>query len=367
MSINAKRDGRGRLRHQVYVYDSSLQKKRYVGTFDRAKDAEDAEQEAKRRLRLGEPVKPEPAREEIAFDHLAKKWQATLSHVRPATKQDYQTALRRVSPVIGRLYVSCISRKDIDLLIAALTDRYAACTVRKTLTVTKMVFRVAIDWGYIDTMPTGGSRLNLPKVKKRRFDPLTREAVNRLIEAAPAYWKPWFLFMLTSGCRRAEAFGACVVDLDLNAGCIRIRHQLIRGRLVDLKSDASDRRVPLPGQTVEALREHLSVRPDNELGLLFPTPEGKPVDADNFYARVWMPARKAAGLPSLRIHDCRHHVASLLLSQHHSIKYVQQVMGHATASVLLDIYAHVTAGEEQKAQGDMERWLGEEELARYAA
>lgn len=354
MSVQKRRDGRGRVRYQVYVWDSLARRKRYVGTFDRQRDAEEAERKYKLRRAVGD----EPQRrEEISFEALAGRWSTTLVHVRPSTREDYRKAIRRVSPYLGRKLVSEIERRDFDELIVGLSTRYSARTVRKTVTITKMVFRFAIDWGYVDSLPTGGSRLNLPRVRKRRFDPLTKEEVRRLIECAPDYWKPWYLFMLTTGARRSESFGLQACDLDLDHGFVRIRQQLIKGKLVTLKTEAADRRCPLPVQTVEALISHMRSRPANQLDLVFPSPEGRPVDPSNFYARVWNPTRVAAGLPKLRVHDCRHHVASLMLSQGRSIKYAQTVMGHATASVLLDVYGHLAPGEEVEAMDDMSRWM----------
>ena len=107
------------------------------------------------------------------------------------------------------------------------------------------------------------------------------------------------------------------------------RGQLIKGKLVDLKTDAAYRDVPLPCGTLEALRVHLATLPASDLDLLFPTPERKSVDPTNFYARVWTPTRSAAGLPNFRLHDCRHHVASVYLSHGRSITYVQRLLGHS--------------------------------------
>jgi integrase len=362
VSIAKKVDSRGRARYQVYVNDAAAKKKLYVGTFDRPKDAEEAEYEAKRRLRLGERV---TRREEITFADLTKRWQAKLVSVRPSTVQDYDKALRRLRPLIGSKTVSSLTRRDVDGVITSLSAHYAASTVRKTVVVMKMVLRMGVDHNYIDKLPIGGSRLVLPKVRKRSFQPLSRLQVDTLVASAPDYWRPLYLVLLSTGVRRAEALGIMTSDLDLEAGVLHVRHQLVKRQLVDLKTDAAYRKVPLPMRTVIALRRHLLVRPDNELDLVFPTPEGKPVEPSNFYARVWIPTREKAGLPDLRIHDCRHHVASLLLSQGRSVKYVQTVLGHATASVLLDIYAHVTPGEQAIASADMERWLSEEERARY--
>lgn len=89
------------------------------------------------------------------------------------------------------------------------------------------------------------------------------------------------------------------------------------------------------------------------------------MDPTNFYARVWIPARNAAGLPGSRLHDCRHHVASIYLAQGRSITYVQRLLGHSQPSTLLSIYSWVTKGESDIATSEFEKWLGEEEAAIY--
>lgn len=362
MSIDKKVDGHGRTRYRVYVHDAVAKRKVYVATFDKLKDAEVAEYEAKRRLRLGERLKP---REEITFDRLAQRWRKGLVSLRPGTIADYDKALDRIRPIIGSKQVSSLTRRDIDDIIVDLADRYAPSTVRKTVVVLKMVLRMGVDHDYIDRLPMGSSRLPLPKMRKRTFEPLTREQVDRLIACAPPYYQPFYRLLLTSGLRRAEAWGVQREDLDLDKGLVHVRHQLVKGKLVDLKTDAAYRDVPLPRQTIEALRSYLAERPDNELDLVFVTPEGKAVDPPNFYARVWIPTREKAKLPKLRMHDCRHHVASVYLSQGRSIRYVQRLLGHSGALTLLQVYSHVTKDEEARATSDFERWLSEEERTIY--
>jgi len=66
------------------------------------------------------------------------------------------------------------------------------------------------------------------------------------------------------------------------------------------------------------------------------------------------------------MHVCRHHVASVMLSQGRSITYVQRPPGHSNSSTLLSIYSWVTKGEADVATRDLDRWLGEEGKAIYA-
>lgn len=365
MAIRPYQDKHGRTHFRVYVYDQARSRNGYLGSFDNRDDARDAEREAKRRLRLGESLKPKPPREEVSFTALSKRWYAGLVGVRPSTKADYDKALRRLRPIIGRKLVSEITRRDVDDLIVELASHYAPSTVRKCITIFKMVLRMGVDHDHLDKLPLGGSKLALPKMRKRVFEPLTAEQVKRLIDCTPAYWQPFVRLLLTSGLRRAEAWGLRVQDVDLERGVVHVRGQLVKCMLVELKTDAAYRDIPLPRQTVDALQAHLLCRPDNELDLLFPTPEGKPVEPSNFYARIWIPTREAAGLRSLRLHDCRHHVASVYLSQGRSITYVQRLLGHSNPSTLLSVYSWVTRGEADVATAEFEKWLGEEMQALY--
>lgn len=365
MSIRKSTTSRGQVRYRVYVNDRGRDKRIYLGSFDRLADAQEAEHEAKRRLKLGEPVRPKPAREELTFPVLAKRWIASRANIRRATRVDYEQSIRRLKPLFGRKLVSEINRADVDAAVSAIAGQYAPSTCRKAMVVFAMIMKSGIAWGHLDVLPTYGQRLALPKVRKRRFEPLTPEQVNSIIDAAPEYWKPAVLLLFTAGPRRAELFGLTLDDLDLQAGTIYIRHQMQRGRLVEPKSDAAIRKVVLPARTVEALKRHVESVPPSDLHLLFPTEAGRPVDANNWFHRVWVPTRERAGLPTLRVHDARHHLASVLLGQGRSVKFVQKMLGHATAAILLDVYAWVTKGEEDDAAAELDRWLGEEQRGLY--
>lgn len=367
MTIKKRTDSKGRVRYAVYVYDSANHKNTYIGTVDRRTDAEEVEHEAKRRLRLGDPLRPKPPREEVAFDVLGKRWLQSRANIKRATRVDYEQSLRRLKSHFGPKLVSEITRKDVDDAVAALAQDFAPSTCRKAMIVFSMVMKSGVSWGHLDALPTHGQRLALPKIRKRHFEALTPRQVNALVDAAPDYWKPAVLLLFTAAPRRAELFGTRIRDVDLAAGTITIRYQLQKGRLVEPKTESAVRKVTLPAKTVKALRVHIDAVPTTELGLLFPTENGRPVDANNWFHRVWVPTREKAGLPHLRVHDARHHVATLLLSQQHSVKLVQRMLGHATASVLLDVYESVTKQGEDEAAGDLNRWLGEEERALYMA
>ncbi len=72
---------------------------------------------------------------------------------------------------------------------------------------------------------------------------------------------------------------------------------------------------------------------------------GKPIKSVD---RAWASLRNQAGLPRLRIHDCRHVFASTLISAGRTLFEVQQVLGHSSPNVT-QRYAHLSTATLQAA------------------
>jgi len=75
----------------------------------------------------------------------------------------------------------------------------------------------------------------------------------------------------------------------------------------------------------------------DDLGLVFPSGTGGPIDHHNMVNRHFIPALKAAGLPRIRFHDQRHTYASLMIDQGENIKYIQSQLGHSSPMVTLNV------------------------------
>jgi hypothetical protein len=78
--------------------------------------------------------------------------------------------------------------------------------------------------------------------------------------------------------------------------------------------------------------------------LVFQSPEGKILDPDNLYHRIFLPALAKAGIRRIRLHDLRHTFGSLLIQNGASIVYVKEQMGHSSIQVTVDIYGHLIPG-----------------------
>ena len=73
---------------------------------------------------------------------------------------------------------------------------------------------------------------------------------------------------------------------------------------------------------------------------------------------VFMSVPAAAVLPKTRFHDLRHMCATLLLRRGEDPKFVQEFLGHADISLILNLYSHVLPDMGDAAAGAKDAALG---------
>jgi integrase len=113
-----------------------------------------------------------------------------------------------------------------------------------------------------------------------------------------------------------------VIDLVAGSG-------LRQGEVFGLEVDALDF---LRGRTVEVWRQ---------VRLVFTLDNGAPMTLHQ-WTYLWQPAARTAGLPPRTgLHALRHLYVSLLIRHGESVKTVQKRLGHSSAAITLDTYAHL--------------------------
>ncbi len=182
---------------------------------------------------------------------------------------------------------------------------------------------------------------------------LGQEEIARLLGACLPQYRALIATALFTGMRLSELLGLIWDDVDLASGCIRVRAQLSRARSgkptrrVALKTRASVRQIPLSPQLAAMLRER-RLRSAFTAGgdWVFATRNGTPLSQRNAQRSALGRAATVAGLRAggapLRFHHLRHTFAShLIVDLGLDVVQVSRILGHASVSTTLDIYAHV--------------------------
>lgn len=158
----------------------------------------------------------------------------------------------------------------------------------------------------------------------------------------------FFTALARTGMRFSELCGLIVSEVDLDAGVIRVRKQLARGRIerVPLKTARSRRDIPIPTDLVPILIERTTGRAGSDW--LFSSASGGPVTVPTASA-VIHGATRHEGLDHVHAHSFRHAYASQLLTAGVPVQDAAAVLGHSPAQ-LLDTYAHVIDGSAQRVR-----------------
>jgi integrase len=297
----------------------------------------------------------------ITVGEYLEAWLPTM-RLRPSTMSVYRVQLSAyVLPRIGAVRLQGLTSEHLSALYVELEragGRRGQPLSAKTVRNVHVMLHKALERATRRTPPllsrNPASLAEKPKPRRHELEPWTAEETGRFLAAAEGdRLSAAFGLMAMTGLRRGEALGLRWADVELDRGRLSIRRALVLAGNVptfsEPKTEAGRRSVPLAAQTVAALRAHRKVQVSERLAyadvheggdLVFAQEDGSPVHPDRFldaFHRI----SQAAGLRKTRPHDLRHGWATRALEAGVSAKVVQEVLGHASAMVTLDIYSHV--------------------------
>jgi integrase len=320
---------------RVRVYDASG--KQVARHFDRKSDAERWEAAAKASIARGDWI--DPARARITVGVWAAQWMAAQVQLKPTTRVRYEVALRRqILPTWRDSALSAVSYAEVAAWVQRLTaSGLAPATVRYAHRVLSLVLDHATRDGRLSRNPASGVRL--PRIVREEPVFLDHDQVDRLAEACGRY-ALLVRFLAYTGLRWGEVSALRVSRLDLlrRRVTVAVAFTEVRGELIEGTPKNHQRRsVPIPRFLVDELAAHVAGKRPTDL--VFIAPNGGPLRNTNFRPRVFQPAAESVGLAGVTPHDLRHTAASLAVAAGANVKAVQRMLGHASASMTLDVYA----------------------------
>jgi integrase len=275
---------------------------------------------------------------------------------KPSASRSYDGALRRrVLPELGAARLSEIGRVDLqDFADRLLAEGLDPSTIRNTLMPLRAIFRRALARGEVTVNPT--TSLELPAVRGRRDRIAEPEEARELIAALPPDDRAIWATALYAGLRRGELMALRWDDVELDGRRIRVaRSWDVKEGVVAPKSAAGNRSVPM----LVVLRTHLlehRLRTGRGDGLVFGADGVEPFRYWSLVARakrVW----RDTGLGQIRLHECRHTFAALMIAAGVNPKALSTFMGHASISITLDRYGHLFPGSEDEAAELVDAYL----------
>lgn len=273
---------------------------------------------------------------------------------RPKTIQNYRQAIENhLKPALGRHRLEKLTQHHVQMM---LDDMQSQGLELSSIGFYRNVLRAALGRAIkLDLVSRNVATLvDLPTPKKVARVTLSADGASALLEAVRGdRLEALYMVAVLLGLRQGETLGLQWQDIDLDAGTLQVRQQLVR---VDgfvtfgpPKSDSGQRVIPIPDLVVDALRRHRTRQLEERLvaggrwqeqwQLVFCTETGSPISPDHL-RKHFRQTLDRAGLPAMRWHDLRHSTASILASWGIHPKVVQAILGHADASLTIERYTH---------------------------
>ncbi|GAA1755483.1 tyrosine-type recombinase/integrase [Streptomonospora arabica] len=330
------------------------------GTFAKKVDAESRQTDLQNSLSVG--TYRDPAAGKVTLGEIAEKWLGARTDIKRSTWWKYRSLLdAHVLPRWGDLPLTAIQNEDVAVWVAALQkprdeggSNLGASQTRRAHGVLSMV----LDWCVPRRLTMNPARgVPLPKSSEAEHVYLDYVQVEALAEAAASLRtkygqvpasahvnRPFILLLAYTGLRWNEAAALRAGRVDLVGRRIRVVTAFaeVEGKLIEqAPKTGKSRTVPVPPSLVDELKPLVENRPDD--ALVFSTNRGAAMRLRNWRNREFDKAIESAGLDRIGLtpHKLRHTAASLAIAAGADVKVVQQMLGHATATMTLDRYGHL--------------------------
>ncbi len=301
------------------------------------------------------------APEKVTVAQWMEEWLSTFcaNKVKPLTLQSYRGIIKNhIIPAIGSLKLQAVKGTHIQQLYNSMTAAgLSGKTIKNVSAVLHKAFGVAMKQGIIAANPCGAAEL--PKAEHKEIHPLTDNEIPLFLSAIDASpMRNAYALCLFAGLREGECLGLSWGQVDFEKGRITVSQQLQKekskgGRyyIAPTTKSGKPRTIEPPpiafqylkAERVKQLENRLKAGPewDNSDDLVFTDEAGKHYALHTFYKRFKAIAA-SIGRPDARPHDLRHTAATVAIASGADIKSVQDLLGHATASFTLNVYAHTS-------------------------
>jgi integrase len=259
---------------------------------------------------------------------MMETWLATKADKARKTQEAYAYDARQVTAEFGDRLATSVRPSEIRVWVA----RPGGISVRlRSLTALQAAYGLAVEDELLSADPT--ARIKLPKAQELERRYLSWFELKALAEETGDDQAPLVWLLGTTGLRLGEAAGLQVGDI--REGKIRVARQR-HGTTVEPPKGGRGRDVPIPA----FVQARMDLQGRGRTEWLFRGARSDRLDTHSWRARVFEPAA-ARTVGRMVPHELRHTAASLAIASGADVKQVQNMLGHRSATITLDLYGHL--------------------------
>jgi integrase len=280
----------------------------------------------------------------VTVGELGPLWlQRQQGHMRPSGYRSYESAWRmHVAKRWASVRISDIRFSDVQAWVSTLATTHGATTVQRSYSILAQTLDDAVRDRMLPSNPARG--VKLPPKASQKHVYLTAEQLDMLATESGSH-RSLVLLLGLGGLRWGEAAALRVWDIDwarcrisLTRNAVMVSDRVIMGPL----KTHENRTIAVPRRVMEALSVSMAGKSRDDLiwTTAKGTPCGPPCGNTGWLFYAVKRCREAdPTFPAITAHALRHTYASLAVSAGINVKVIQRQLGHARASMTLDVYA----------------------------
>ena len=288
----------------------------------------------RQRLARGEPLTEKKQETIYRFKEIALQWLDV--YVKNNNKQSEFVNRRyalngNLIPYFGSKDISKISTYDIEEYKQYQLQKrnLSPKSINNYLCILSRCLKSAQEWGIIKDFP----KIKLLKVPPQKYDYLTEQEAERLLQHSTGVWHDMILLAVRTGLRFGELIALKWEDINLMERLLIVNRSIVRGIEGSPKNNKS-RTIPLTLSVCQMLNNRIHngkyvFQYDNSLPLQY-----------NICRNRLHEICELAGLRKMNWHMLRHSFASHLAGKRNSIVAIKELMGHSDIKTTMR-YAHV--------------------------
>ena len=272
-----------------------------------------------------------------------------------------------ILPALGHIRMQRLTVQHVESFYARLAKEGASARSIKVMhAVLHRALSHAVYLNLVSRNVCDIAKKSLPRHSRYEIHTLTKEQAQRLLEEVRGHEKLEALLTLaiTTGMRRGELVALRWSDIHFEERYLQVLRSARRAghagyglQITEPKTASGRRKIVLSSFLVDVLKRHHANQEERRRAignawiandLVFCGQHGEYLNPNR--PSLWLKRLlKDAGIGPMRFHDLRHSAATLLLAMGVHVKVVQELLGHSTVAITLNVYSHVLPSLQQDA------------------